>query len=47
MNIWEREDERVTAKHWFRPQRMYIYDTPIYPWVPPEPQVNFDLGWKK
>lgn len=47
MNKWEREDERVTAIHWFRPQKQYIYDTPYYPWTKIEPLVNFDLKFRE
>lgn len=43
-------DEYVTeleiAKWMHRPPRTYINDKPFYPWVVPEPLVNFDLGYK-
>lgn len=47
MNKWEQIDEKETATAWLRPQRKFIYDTPIYPWAPFEPLVNFDLRFKQ
>lgn len=35
------------AKWLKRPPRNYIYDPPFYPWLPPEPRVNFDLKFKE
>lgn len=28
-----------------RPPRTFINDPPFYPWLPPEPVVNFDLNY--
>lgn len=42
----ERELEKLVAAAFKRPQRHFFYDPPTYPWVPPEPLVNFDLGNK-
>ena len=43
---WEKED----AKAWKRPMRTFLYDKPIYPWLPItpktiQPNVCFDLGF--
>lgn len=46
MTPWEEEQERIDAYIWKRPRRTFIKDPPTYPWCPPEPYVNFDLGWK-
>lgn len=46
MTPWEQEQEREDAAIWKRPQRYFIKDPPFYPYVIPEPLVNFDLGWK-
>lgn len=46
-NPYELEDEICTAKHWFRPVKTYVQDTPFYPWVIPEPVVNFHLRYKE
>nr|UHS18420.1 MAG: hypothetical protein [Betatorquevirus sp.] len=43
----EMEDEKYIASWLKRPQRHFFYDPPTYPWLPPEPYVNFDLNWKK
>lgn len=43
----EQEDERIVASVFKRPQRHFIFDPPIYPWLPPEPFVNFDLKYKE
>lgn len=45
MNSWEQNEERELASIFKRPQRQYIYDPPFYPWLPPEPYVNFDLNY--
>lgn len=42
---WQTEWE--LAKFFKRPMRTYFYDDPFYPWLPPEPVVNFDLGYKQ
>lgn len=44
---WERELEKQVATAFCRPQRSFFYDPPIYPWVPPEPRVNFLLNYKE
>lgn len=38
---WETELE--ISKWLHRPMRYYTTDPPFYPWLPPEPLVNFDL----
>lgn len=41
------EDElRLAAAFKRRPVR-YIFDKPTWDWLPPEPLVNFDLGFNK
>lgn len=47
MTPWEEEQEREDAKIWCRPRRYFIHDIPFYPGCPPEPKVNFDLGYKQ
>lgn len=47
LNRFELQDEIETAKHWFRPVRSYVQDPPFYPWVIPEPLVNFALKFKE
>ncbi len=47
MTPWEQEQERQDAKIWLRPQRQFILDPPFYPFFPPEPRVNFNLGFPK
>lgn len=42
----EMEDELELCKIFRRPPRTYFYDPPFYPWLPPEPYVNFDLKFK-
>lgn len=46
MTPWEEQEEKELAEIFKRPRRKFILDTPFYPWCPPEPQVNFDLGYK-
>lgn len=46
MNAWEKQQEKEDAAIWKRPQRDFIFDTPTYPWCPPEPYVNFELKYK-
>lgn len=46
MNSWEQAQEKEDAAIWQRPQRQFIFDPPIYPWLPPEPYVNFELKYK-
>lgn len=43
---YERQVEKLAAKAFCRPERTFFYDPPIYPWLPPEPVVNFDLNYK-
>ena len=47
MTLWEEEQEKEDARIWKRPRRAFIFDPPTYPWCPPEPMVNFDLGYFK
>lgn len=42
----EFETELEIAKWLKRPVRTFVNDAPFYPWVPPTPLVNFDLGYK-
>lgn len=52
---WEREQEKIDAAIWHRPQRHFLFDMPYYPWVPKNPEafiseyykVNFDLDYTK
>ncbi len=41
---WETEVQVAAAFH--RPPRTYKTDPPFYPWLPPEPYVNFHLNYK-
>lgn len=43
----EKEDEKILASIFKRPQRDYIYDAPTYPWLPFTPLANFDLNYKE
>lgn len=43
----EFETELWIAKLMKRPPRTFIHDTPFYPYVVPEPLVNFDLNFNK
>lgn len=43
----ERELEKEVASIFKRPQREFIFDTPIYPYIPPAPLANFDLNFKE
>lgn len=36
-------DELHLARIFKRPVRTFIRDPPFYPWLPPEPLVNFDI----
>ncbi len=42
----EMQTELEICKWMKRPPKTYFYDTPFYPWVVPEPVVNFDLKYK-
>lgn len=42
----ELETEYEICKWMHRPARTYFNDSPFYPWLPPEPVVNFDLNYK-
>lgn len=44
---WEEQTEIELCRLFKRPKRTYFYDDPFYPWVPPEPVVNFDLNFNK
>nr|BAF76086.1 hypothetical protein [Torque teno midi virus] len=43
---FEIETERELSKIFKRPPRTYQNDPPFYPWLPPEPRVNFNLNFK-
>ncbi len=43
---FEQQTEYELACAFCRPMRTYKEDPPYYPWVPPEPQVNFHLNFK-
>lgn len=45
LNKYERIHERDVAIAFCRPMREYVKDPPFYPWLPPEPYVNFDLKY--
>lgn len=48
-NSNEFQTELELAKWMKRPPRTMFYDTPFYPWLPPEPiipKVNFDLNYQ-
>lgn len=38
--------ELELSKIFKRPPRTYVNDTPYYPWLVPEPVVNFNLNYK-
>lgn len=42
----EMQTELEICKWLKRPPRTYFNDTPFYPWVVPEPLVNFDLNYQ-
>lgn len=42
---YEMQDELFIAKWLKRPPRTYFDDRPFYPWLPPEPMVNFKLNY--
>lgn len=42
----EMQTELEICKWMKRPPRYYIHDKPFYPWVVPEPLVNFDLNYQ-
>ena len=42
----EMETELDICKWLKRPPRTFFNDAPFYPWLPPEPLVNFDLGFQ-
>lgn len=44
---YELQTERELARIFKRPMRTFINDRPFYPWLPPEPVVNFDLKYKE
>lgn len=43
----EFQTELELAKWMKRPPRYYVKDPPFYPWVVPEPLVNFSLNYKE
>lgn len=43
----EFQTELEIAKWMHRPPRYYVQDPPFYPWLVPEPKVNFDLRFKE
>lgn len=43
----EFETELEICRWLKRPPRHYFNDTPFYPWLVPEPVVNFDLKYKE
>nr|BAG84586.1 hypothetical protein [Torque teno midi virus] len=43
---WGKIIEKECAIAFKRPERTYMNDTPIYPWLPPSPKVNFALNFK-
>lgn len=43
----EFETELFLSKLFKRPPRTFVKDPPFYPWLPPEPIVNFDLNFNK
>lgn len=43
---FERQTENELAQAFKRPPRLFKEDTPFYPWLPPEPRVNFNLNFK-
>ncbi len=43
----EMETEKEICRWLHRPPRHYLHDPPFYPWLPPEPYVNFDLRYKE
>lgn len=47
MNSWERQEEKIIAGVFKRPERYYIFDEPYYPYFPnkKQPYVNFDLNY--
>ncbi len=44
---YEMQTEKELCKIFLRPPRHFIFDEPFYPWLPPEPKVNFDLKYKE
>lgn len=42
----EFETELELSKIFKRPPRTFIGDPPFYPWLVPEPLVNFELNFK-
>lgn len=41
----ELQDDLYLAKWLHRPLRTYFNDPPFYPWLVPEPKVNFKLNF--
>lgn len=42
----EMQTEIDLARWMKRPVRTFTSDPPFYPWLPPEPLVNFDLNFQ-
>lgn len=47
MTPWERQEEKIIANIFKRPERHYIFDPPFYPYFPNKKcdTVNFDLNF--
>ncbi len=43
---FEQETEEQLAQAFKRPVRKFKEDPPFYPWLPPQPLVNFHLNFK-
>lgn len=43
----EFQTELEIAKWLKRPPRTFVNDSPFYPWLVPEPLVNFNLNYKE
>ncbi len=46
-NIYEQETEKWISTMFKRPPRSFVHDNPFYPYLVPEPLVNFDLNFKQ
>lgn len=45
--VQEQIEENWLANAFHRPPTKYFGDKPFYPWLPPEPVVNFMLNYKE
>ncbi len=43
---FEYDTEKELSRIFKRPMRTFHEDPPFYPWLPPEPRVNFNLNFK-